>query len=286
MNTGKEKRTEQNMICKLFFTMMLACLLFMVGQTACFASTVVLQWDPNTDTDLAGYKVYYQSDSSTTPFQGTGATQGSAPVDVHNQTTATVSGLDPAHPYYFAVTAYNTSGVESAYSNIVSVPELVPPTVSLTSPANGASVNGTVSVNATASDNVGVTKVQFYVNGPLQATDTSSPYVYSWDTSSLAAGSYTLMAKATDTVSNVGQSSSVTVTVSNTTVTIPGAPTNVTATGGNAQAAIAFTAPASNGGSAITGYIVTSSPGVSSAAGTSSPLPVSGLTNGTDTPSP
>jgi uncharacterized protein (TIGR02145 family) len=53
------------------------------------------------------------------------------------------------------------------------------------------------------------------------------------------------------------------------------------ATAGNAQASIAFTAPASNGGSAITGYTVTSSPGGLTATGTSSPLVVTGLTNGT-----
>jgi hypothetical protein len=231
MNTGKEKRTEQNMISKLFFTMMLACLLFMAGQTACFASTVVLQWDPNTDTDLAGYKVYYNADSSTQPFQGTGATQGATPVDIHNQTTATISGLDPAHPYYFAVTAYNTAGVESVYSNIVSVPELVSPTVSLSSPANNASISGTVSVTASASDNVGVTKVEFYVNGALQATDTSTPYLYSWNTTSLAAGSYALMAKAYDAAGNVGQTSNVTVNVVNDST----APTvSVTAPANNA----------------------------------------------------
>jgi hypothetical protein len=215
MNRGKEKKTGQNMINKLFFAMIFACLLTMAGQTACFASTVVLQWDPNTDTDLAGYKVYYQADSSTQPFHGTGATQGPSPIDVHNQTTATISGLDPAHPYYFAVTAYNTSGVESVYSNIVYVPELVSPTVSLSYPTNNATVSGTVSVTASASDNVGVTKVEFYVNGALQATDTSTPYLYSWNTTSLTAGSYTLMAKAYDAAGNVGQSANISVNVVN-----------------------------------------------------------------------
>ncbi len=214
MKRGKETRTGQNMIYKFFFATILACLLSMAGQSACFASTVVLQWDPNTDADLAGYKVYYQADSSTQPFQGTGATQGPSPIDVHNQNDSeTISGLDPAHPYYFAVTAYNTSGVESAYSNIVYVPELVPPTVSISYPTNNATVSGTVSVTASASDNVGVTKVEFYVNGALQTTDTSTPYIYSWNTTSLTAGSYTLMAKAYDAAGNVGQSANVAVTV-------------------------------------------------------------------------
>jgi hypothetical protein len=63
--------------------------------------------------------------------------------------------------------------------------------------------------------------------------------------------------------------------------TAPGAPTIGTATGGDTQATIAFTAPASTGGSVITAYTVTSSPGSKTASGLTSPLTVSGLTNGT-----
>jgi trimeric autotransporter adhesin len=62
--------------------------------------------------------------------------------------------------------------------------------------------------------------------------------------------------------------------------TVPGAPTNVVATAGDAQASVAFTAPASNGGSAITGYTVTASTG-QTASGSTSPIVVTGLTNGT-----
>jgi alpha-tubulin suppressor-like RCC1 family protein len=62
---------------------------------------------------------------------------------------------------------------------------------------------------------------------------------------------------------------------------VPGAPTIGTATAGDAQASVAFTAPASNGGSAITGYTVTSNPGGLTGTGASSPITVSGLTNGT-----
>ena len=64
--------------------------------------------------------------------------------------------------------------------------------------------------------------------------------------------------------------------------TIPGMPIIGTATAGNAQAAVAFTAPLSNGGSAITSYTVTSAPGGKTATGTASPITVPGLTNGKD----
>lgn len=63
--------------------------------------------------------------------------------------------------------------------------------------------------------------------------------------------------------------------------TVPGAPTIGTATAGVTSASVAFTAPASDGGSAITGYTVTSTPGSITGTGTTSPITVSGLTAGT-----
>lgn len=63
--------------------------------------------------------------------------------------------------------------------------------------------------------------------------------------------------------------------------TAPGAPTIGAATAGEASASVAFTAPASNGGAAITSYTVTSSPGGITASGSASPINVTGLTNGT-----
>jgi hypothetical protein len=93
------------------------------------------------------------------------------------------------------------------------------PTVSITAPLNGATVVGTVSINATASDNVGVTKVEFYVDGALKSTDTTSPYSYSWDSTSVANGSHSLTAKAYDAALNVGTSTAIGVTVNNPTGT-------------------------------------------------------------------
>lgn len=62
---------------------------------------------------------------------------------------------------------------------------------------------------------------------------------------------------------------------------LPGAPTAVSALAGDAQASVSFVAPSSNGGSAITGYTVTASPGGASAGGAASPVVVTGLSNGT-----
>ena len=93
------------------------------------------------------------------------------------------------------------------------------PTTSITAPANGATVSGTTSVTASASDNIGVTKVEFYLDGALKSTDTTSPYSWSWDTTASANGSHSLVTKAYDAAGNVGTSATVTVTVSNSTGT-------------------------------------------------------------------
>jgi beta-lactamase superfamily II metal-dependent hydrolase len=90
------------------------------------------------------------------------------------------------------------------------------PTTSITAPAAGATVSGTTTVTASASDNVGVTKVEFYLDNVLQATDTASPYSWSWNTTTAANGSHSLMSKAYDAAGNVGVSTAVSVTVSNT----------------------------------------------------------------------
>ncbi|MDQ3064904.1 MAG: NPCBM/NEW2 domain-containing protein [bacterium] len=89
------------------------------------------------------------------------------------------------------------------------------PTVSLTSPSNGVTVSGTVSLSASANDNIGVTRVNFYANGTLLGSDTSAPYSYSWNTASTANGSYTLSARAFDAANNSGVSNSVSLSVNN-----------------------------------------------------------------------
>src|SRR6266581_100807 len=95
-------------------------------------------------------------------------------------------------------------------------PDTTPPTVSITSPANGATVSGTINVTASASDNQGVAGVQFQLDGAnLGAEDTTAPYSTSWNTTTASNGSHTLTAVARDTSGNRTTSNPVTVTVSN-----------------------------------------------------------------------
>jgi hypothetical protein len=96
-------------------------------------------------------------------------------------------------------------------------PDTTPPTTAITAPAAGSTVSGTVNVTASASDNVGVTRVEFYLDGALQSTDTTSPYAWSWNTTTASNGSHTLQSRAYDAAGNVGTSANVGVTVNNTT---------------------------------------------------------------------
>ena len=101
-----------------------------------------------------------------------------------------------------------------------------PPTVALTAPSAGT-VSGTVTVSASASDTVGVTGVQFRLQGAnLGAEDTTNPYSTSWNTTTVPNGSYTLTATARDAAGNTTTSAPRTVTVSNTTTPPPPPPTS------------------------------------------------------------
>jgi hypothetical protein len=96
--------------------------------------------------------------------------------------------------------------------------DTTPPSVSMTSPASGATVSGTVVVTAAATDNVSVASVQFQLDGAsIGGIDTVSPYAYSWDSTKTTNGKHTLRAIATDGAGNSITSTSVTVTVDNTT---------------------------------------------------------------------
>jgi hypothetical protein len=84
--------------------------------------------------------------------------------------------------------------------------DTISPTVSITNPANGANVarRSTVTITATASDNVGVTRVEFLVNNALQCTDTTAPYSCNWNVPNARNVTFQLQARAFDQAGNVG----------------------------------------------------------------------------------
>ncbi len=99
-------------------------------------------------------------------------------------------------------------------TGFVSSEDTTPPSVSITAPQNGSTVSASVSVSATASDDKGVARIEFYLDDVLQLTDTTSPYGWTWDTSLASEGSHVVKAAAYDEAGN-SASSSVTVSVNN-----------------------------------------------------------------------
>lgn len=99
--------------------------------------------------------------------------------------------------------------------------DTTPPTVNLTAPANGATVSGTVTLTASASDAVGVTRVEFFVDGALVGSDSAAPFELAWNSTSVANGTRALSAKAFDAAGNSATDADTSVTVSNSGSTTP-----------------------------------------------------------------
>lgn len=119
-----------------------------------------------------------------------------------------------------SVTVNVTSGWDLSIDDIryreAGFTDTIPPVVSMSSPADGATVADTITVSAAASDDVGVAGVQFLLDGSnLGPEDTTAPYTFLWDTTSVADGAYGLSAVARDAAGNRTTSDSVVVTVFN-----------------------------------------------------------------------
>ncbi|HEY3056059.1 MAG TPA: Ig-like domain-containing protein [Thermoanaerobaculia bacterium] len=164
-------------------------------------------------------------------------------------------------------------------------PDTTPPATSITAPIDGATVSGTTNVTASASDNVGVTKVEFYLDGALQATDTAAPYSWSWNTTTATNAIHALTSKAYDAAANVGTSAAVNVTVNNAgDTTPPTAPANLVANN-NAKRKINLSWTASTDNVGVTEYQIwrasnAAGPFSQIAATTATTYTNSGLTSG------
>jgi peptidoglycan/xylan/chitin deacetylase (PgdA/CDA1 family) len=132
------------------------------------------------------------------------------------------SASSPAYTAPFAVSSTttvkfrawdNAGNVEATTSQLIRV-DLTPPTVAITSPANGATVKGNVKISATAADaDSGVAQISFYADGTLIGTARGSNYSVNWNTSKLSKSQHTLVAIAQDVAGNSQASAAITVTV-------------------------------------------------------------------------
>lgn len=126
-------------------------------------------------------------------------------------------GVRTAAPYAFS---WNTRGWPSGARTLTAIArdaagnagaaqipvtvfnDMTPPTVAFTSPSSGATVRGTLNVQIVASDNVGVSSVEFRVNGVRVGLKTAGPYTFSWNTATVPTGVHFLSAVVRDAAGN------------------------------------------------------------------------------------
>ncbi len=196
----------QPSIGKVAFKLINLCaVLFISMQYFAFAFDVTLTWDPKTEADLSGYKLYY----------GTTSRSYGSPVNSGKNYTYTLTGLN-AGTYYFAVTAYYSNGTETGFSNEVSktfVVDTVPPVLSNVLSSNVTSSSALVSWSTNeASDS----QVEFGLTTSYGSATSLNP---TWTTSHgvLLSGlvpstTYNYRIRSRDAVGNLAVSSNLTLT--------------------------------------------------------------------------
>jgi hypothetical protein len=183
-----------------------------LSAAALSSSQIRLSWT-DTSNNEDGFEIWQYN-----AVRGTWITVNVGP----NISSYTDSGLLASTLYTYYVRAFNnlgfstmSNGAETSTTN-GGTSDTESPTVSITSPTAGTIVNASVTVSASATDNTGVTNVEFYRgNGVLLGSDATSPYSISLDTTTLTNGSHSIYSKAYDGSGNIGTSTSVSITVDN-----------------------------------------------------------------------
>ncbi|WP_164821465.1 S-layer homology domain-containing protein [Paenibacillus koleovorans] len=187
--------------------------------------------------------------------------------------------FDPGHMYQFRAKLTHVTDLSPpdaiTYSNSVEVKS--PGTSTLVATPSG---DGAVTLSWTPVERATGYKVYQSVTSGVYGSliDTVAGSVYGKNVTGLTNGTlyYFVIVGQIDTVDGAYSNQA-----SATPLTVPGVPTGVSATAGDGYASVSFTAPASTGGTPVTGYTVTVSPGGRTVSGTSSPIRVDGLSNGT-----
>src|SRR6266542_3255948 len=131
----------------------------------------------------------------------------------------------PNGSYTLLARAYDAAGNVGLSSSVTvsvqnTVADITAPTATITAPTAGSVLAGAVTVNVSSGDDIGVTRVECYLNGVLVGTASTALASFSLDTRTYANGSYTLQARAYDAAGNAGTSASVSVSIQNAVVDV------------------------------------------------------------------
>jgi hypothetical protein len=205
---------------------------------------------------------------------------------VSTNMTATVTSLMNGSSYDFRVSAVNAVGQGDSSGIAIAVPATIP---TITTSIPTAVSTSTMVLNGIVTDTGGSDAIQSgFAYGMVSNLSTVTGTTTLGPQTGTSSFSGAVTGLAPDTlyyfrayaVNSAGTSTGVIFSTTTLRWTFPGAPIIGTSSAGNATATVSFTAPIDNGGSMITGYIVTSSPGGITGVGSTSPITVMGLTNG------
>jgi|GEM_PF-1652412 len=191
------------MIHPRFIAPLIILISILISPLSASADALLVSWEANTEPDLAGYKVYY----------GLKTRNYETYIDVGNVTSHLLDGLDYGHTYYVAVTAYDTLGTESGYSDEVWATIPVPdtaPDLTIISPSEDVTILEGESVNFRGSASGGNAPLTYYwdFNGGAQNSNQADPGYITFTT----AGTYIATFTVTDSDGDA-DNKSVTVTV-------------------------------------------------------------------------
>ncbi|MDD5492492.1 MAG: Ig-like domain-containing protein [bacterium] len=171
------------------------------AEGATVSNTVNITADVNEDKGVLRVEYYIDDEIEGTDY--------SAPYSFSWNTTYFSSGT-----HIVKLKVYDTASQTSVAQRTVTVNNGNPPTIAIDTPAEGATILGTIDITVTAADDKGISKVEFYINDSYQTGDYSAPYSYTWDTTQYNNGSCTVKVKIYDTTNQTATDQH-TVTINN-----------------------------------------------------------------------
>ena len=160
------------------------------------------------------FTVYYRNTAGAWIYLGESAAfPVSTPYVAASYTTPVMPADATAISFGLSIYAVGSITMDSFAIADTTFGDVTPPIAAVSAPAAGASVTGTVPIVAATSDNIGVVRVRFYLDGVQLGTRTITPFQWNWNSTTTTHASHVLAVQAEDAAGNATRSASITVTV-------------------------------------------------------------------------